>query len=74
MSTCDCLMEKQRMDVAQKLFMYECFVDVYSPFFLVLIDSSKDHEQDNCDFGRIFDSIAFIQMANDLQILLYCLC
>ena len=62
------------MDLAQKLFMYECFVDVYSPFFLVLIDSSKDHERDNSDFGRIFDSIAFIQMANDLQILLYCLC
>ena len=40
----------------------------------VLIECSMNNVLDNSDFGRINDGIAFIQMANDLKILLYCLC
>ena len=35
---------------------------------LVLIECSKNNVLDNSDFGRIFDGIAFVQMANNFQI------
>ena len=56
------------MGVKCKLWVQQCFIVLFTLFYLVVIHSSKNKTEKVDGFAVIFDGIQLSQMANNFQI------